>query len=264
MIGWFTTQVTQDKFITFEPITFTISITSLVIGIGISIWAIFNHYTQKRIEHNFNQRLEEQRSQLQIQLESKKFDFQRMGYDFNLYRTKRHEVYPEMYKLMMIAIHELKVVVHQWSFPQFGTFTKEGLCSYLETRSVREEKIKELTSNWGSVSLIEEHFIYEIKMAEWNRLRQKFIDANEFFWSTEIYLSEAVTKCGRLLIASGDLIFQGLAWDILERSYNLNVENLKDRPDIDSSQLYKIILEKGDEIKALIKKELSIADYNLD
>jgi dsRNA-specific ribonuclease len=71
------------------------------VTIGAIVYFLFKKTAENFISNHFQKQLEEYRHQLNYIAEEKRFDFQRMLNDFSQYSSKRHEVYPELYKLLL-------------------------------------------------------------------------------------------------------------------------------------------------------------------
>lgn len=244
-----------------EPVSFTLSVTAVAIIFIGAVWTLIKYYAQKQVDQQFNKRIEEYRSELQLIVESKKFDFQRMSYDFNLYRNKKHEYYPELYKLTISAITALRNLMFDWQMPQFEKFSSDKLALYLAKKGMAPDKIKESISSHNDGLF--QNIIYEIKTIEWAIVKQKFVEANNFFESYEIFLSKDVIDISRIIFGAGDQMIKSVAWDILYKSYDNDEEVTSLRPDahINTQELYKVLFENGEKLKSQLKKELSVADY---
>ncbi|ACT00207.1 hypothetical protein [Paenibacillus sp. JDR-2] len=77
----------------------TISVAVLII----TVWAGVKYLTKVNVDHIFNKKLENHKSELQSLQEYNKFDLQRKMHDFSLYNSKKHAIYPNVYELFLNA-----------------------------------------------------------------------------------------------------------------------------------------------------------------
>ncbi|MBB6689916.1 hypothetical protein H7B90_00730 [Cohnella xylanilytica] len=246
--------------INIDPVSYTISSTAILVALIGAGWGAIKYYTKKQVDNRFNKKIEGFKNELQIVLESKKFDFQRLTFDFNLYRNKKHECYPELYKLIMKAVFGTQSLINNWDFPEFEKYSEDMLRKYLINKGVADDKIDELSLQFKN-GIINEFVKYEVKMAEWYRVNDDYKRAHEYFWTIEIFISDDIVKLSEALFTAGDSIMRSLAWDIMGNAYGNHEEIKNIRPPFDSRKLFEIIYEQSQLIKNNVKRELSIADY---
>ncbi|MGR9527359.1 hypothetical protein ACSS31_27130 (plasmid) [Priestia megaterium] len=92
-----------------DDLVITVLSSSAVTGLGIFLtqtWmkaGINNYYTKKL--NKFNE-------EITIQAEIRKQDIDKKFYDFTLYSTKRHDIYPELYKQLYKIYSQFDVIKH--------------------------------------------------------------------------------------------------------------------------------------------------------
>lgn len=243
-----------------EPISFTLSLTAIGVAVVGAAWILMKHYAQKLVDQRFSKQFEEHKVELQLLVESKMFEFQRMTHDFHLYRNKKHECYPELYKLSMLSIQALEKLMINWNMPNFNSYSEVALKSYLIMEGISEEKADTLIERTDSELNIQ-NIIHELKMVELNRVKEGCIKANDYFLSIEIFLSDNVVNCQKEISSFLDKMLIGVAWDIMQKIYDNGTEIENIRPNINTLDLFQNIISSSQNLKSLIKKELSIADY---
>lgn len=240
------------------PGTLTISIAAIVL----CVWAGIKYLVKKNVDQYFNKSLEEYRTELQGFLENKKFDFQRMIHDFSLYRNKKHETYPELYKLLIEAIYGLQNLRNNWQFPDFSLYTKNLIVKYMEEKGVEQEKINNISDRWDEIKPVEE-LKYELKMFEWRKVQKDFSIANEYFLRSELFLSEEIALLMRQITQDGDVILKNLAMEILILTYRIEPEEILYNPKEETEILHSRVKDYCEKLKNELKRELAIAEYNL-
>lgn len=80
-----------------------VSLTAIIAA----LWFLVRYLIQKKIDSYFNKRLETYKHELTIITENAKYDINKKLYDFEAYASKRHSVYPELYRLVFEPWSEL-------------------------------------------------------------------------------------------------------------------------------------------------------------
>lgn len=70
-------------------------------------WLLIRYLIQKKVDSYFNKRLEIYKHELAIITENAKYDISKKLYDFEAYASKKHVVYPEIYRLVFEPWSEL-------------------------------------------------------------------------------------------------------------------------------------------------------------
>lgn len=190
----------------------------------------------------FNSRLETHKSQLAL-------ENQRRIQDFNLYTTKRHEVYPELYKLILIADGNIRGLVGLRSVLTFEEFNREDLENYLKEKNVVQGKKNELLSLWDAdkdrgIKKMKKY----LRLLEIHQAKLTFHEAKNYFLMSELYLSERVSNQFTILLG-----FVGQYLTTVEYPYGVNVA--------DRSSLEHAIIENSNILKQLMYDELTVSYY---
>ncbi|WP_146065536.1 hypothetical protein [Paenibacillus sp. UNC499MF] len=227
----------------------------LTLGIG-----IFTNWKLERTKTTLNKDLENHKQLLAIITEKSKLDNQKMMHDFNLYRTKKHEIYPEMYKLLIAGHYDIARLLDDWSMPDFSHHSKEMLNSYLISRGLSEEEAQALLINRGVVNDPFE-LKFRIKMLDWNDTFHRFKYANEYYLRSQLYFSEEALRLVKSYLDISSAIIKDLVPYIHARSYQLDMEAYKELFSLNLEGNVAKIKEGINDLREQLKKELSIAEY---
>jgi hypothetical protein len=227
---------------------------SVIISIFTSsfVTLIISTFIKGGIGHFYNKKLENFKNDLSLAAEERKLDFQRRIHDFSLYSTQRHQVYPEIYKLLINAFANIRFSRY-CPVPFDNEMRKRALIGILRDNKYSEEQIEKYLIMWK-----------ESPMSLFNFFNGKFIQKDieevnksinllfEYFNLNELFLSDDLSKLvdetiGNLTMLNAEL------------PYMLFYEDPKD---IEITiRLFNEIDDQIQEIKKIIKKELSIGDY---
>ncbi|MDT8980001.1 hypothetical protein RQP50_27605 [Paenibacillus sp. chi10] len=247
-----------------DPWNISLSLASIILSVGGAIWLFVKHTSEKYIDQQFQKKIEEYKTNLQGVLETKKFDLQRMMLDFNLYRSKKHEIYPELFKLFLKATYGLNNLKNNWDFPLFQLLSKEFVERYLIEKSVGQKEIEYLTDRWLEDEEAAEEKIQDIKYAikrlETKSVKNDYEVFRNYFLEVELFLSDEGVKVIQEIIQDFDEILENIIYDIFMISYEMD-EVLNNKARTDTDTLYKQISLNVDKLKKQFKNELSVAEY---
>lgn len=147
-----------------EAIRDLISWGVIILGCITGIGFLIRYLIQKKIDSYFNKKLETHKQELAIITEHAKYDISKKLYDFEAYASKKHEIYPELYRRASETWHE--ILRFRYKFDTEIKFSMRGL---------------------DGEELVE--YFYE-KIAP---LTIKNLDAYEYVFKNELYLSKNVS-----------------------------------------------------------------------
>ncbi|WP_068775759.1 hypothetical protein [Paenibacillus sp. FJAT-26967] len=212
--------------------------------------------------------LESHKQVLSIMTESSKFEYQRMMHDFSLYRNKKHEIYPELFQKIMLGYNNIHELHYVWSWLNFRKFNKEKLKSVLLAMEfASSEKIDMIIADWEtSKDEIVQDIKFHSKLKELLDCRDLFMSAYAYYSYNEVFLSEEFIAAYLDFSFHTDNYFYCMRKLIIKRCLGLDEDEREPetRSEIESkvnehlSAIEDIIVE----LKKLIKRELSIADYD--
>lgn len=167
------------------------NIINVLVSTGMSGLIVF--WFKGFITNRFQKSLEQSKSDLSKEIESIKFNQSMMFKEFELFATKKHEHYPELYKRIELCIGKvmsLRGIVRVLSFENVGKedveeymkeklFTKQDTTQILELWETRkEEAIQKLNNRLENIKYNEAREEYGIA---WD-----YLLLNRFFFSEEL------------------------------------------------------------------------------
>ncbi|CAI6022901.1 hypothetical protein PAECIP112173_00323 [Paenibacillus sp. JJ-100] len=197
--------------------------------------------------NSFQKKLESHKGEVNSQLEEVKHKQQRVFKEFDLYTTKRHEIYPELHKKVELAIgHILTNVRH---YPDFTTFHTGELEDYMEDNNFsqmdRHLILETHTNNReGAAQLIRD----VMRVVDYNEARSTWDDANAYFILNELYLTEQVSELTRSFLSN---LFD--YWTANDPRYGFDLELNREKRVLREETLPKQRVE----FKKILKKGLS-------
>jgi len=241
----------------------------LVVTTGI-IAMLFKSYFKNLVDQFFKKELAHYQYELNLITEEKKFDYQRKIQDFNLYTSKRHESYQELYRLVVTAKHKIIDLADETELEN-----SSGLSLYdyvLDLQAVKniKGKLNSLNQDSNDSKSNYSNIESEIRKQRSVVLEQKFLDIDnsineyeDYFRHVEVFCSYEVTVfCEDILMLMRNLA-TGLKHNITIREAGPEfMQELSQFPE-DFVTKYKSNLRKyGDDLKNAIKEELSVGDYS--
>ncbi|WP_342436696.1 hypothetical protein NSS79_25690 [Paenibacillus sp. FSL L8-0436] len=159
-----------------------------------AVAALITGLSQWLIKNNAEKNLENHKQKLNIHTENLKFDLQKKIHDYGLYSVKRHEIYPELFKLLLLAdgnVHSLYGFRRTLSFKEFN---KDDIKIFMQARKVSEGKQNEVLNLWDEhkEDAIDELEAY-LRVLEIQDARRSLIEAKNYLLLSDLFLSESVS-----------------------------------------------------------------------
>lgn len=258
-----------------------ISITAIVIG---AIFLVMRTVSNSLITTKFNKNLEKHKSdlmkindqyrktltteievsksdlmkindkykqELNAEMEKLRHQQQRNYKDYELYTSKRHERYPEIYKSIEISYGAISELRGSYRDLSYENVNKQDIEEYLKSEGVTSKDLNEIlllwtddTQNLGAIIKINA-IRKRIKI---NTAFEKWQEANNILIFNELYLTEEVSIAARSLL---DLLFTHL--DAIELGY-LQYEDFKKEQES--------LKQLKDKLKKIMKSELALIPYS--
>ncbi|WP_445505806.1 hypothetical protein [Niallia sp. 03091] len=201
---------------------------------------IINSMIRGGISHFYNKKLENFKSELSLLTEEKKLDFQRKIHDFSLYSTKRHEIYPILYKKISDSFNDISLL-NKW----------EQLSVNLRQRQENSNLENQLPNT-----------IEKIK-----ETLQKTEECLDYFIDNDLYISKELSHSlsdliGRLAGVSNYMHIKKL----LENNNNIELSRdiigtRYDQNDLDVNSEIEKLNDEIYKVKEQMKLELGVGDY---
>lgn len=212
------------------------------------ITLVINNVIKGGISNYYKKQVEYFKDEIAQLAEKRKLDFERKVFDFSQYSVKRHEIYPLIYKQILIAksyIFSLRGYTKQLTFEEFNV---QDIISYLDSKKIPQGKITEISSLWGTdkndAIEITRKYLNEFKYHE---AEDELIKANNIFLEYELYLPEH--NC--LIISALLKELDGLL--LVYQTYRVGDRQVFE----ESRKLQEEILTSIDLLKVSLRAELS-------
>ncbi|MEK5417321.1 hypothetical protein BSK49_19140 [Paenibacillus odorifer] len=214
-----------------------------------AISAIITGGFQLYIKSKAEKELESYKQKLTIHTENLKFELQRRSHDFNLYSVKRHELYPHLCKLLLIAHGNIRALYGLRSFLSFDEFSKSDIKAYMENRKIVEGKASSILANWetNKKNAVEELRSY-LRILDINDAESNLIDARNYLLISDIFLSKSVTAMSGEALEDISMVLTYTKYP--EHGTHVERERLNEK--IDSLLIA---------LKEQMKKELAVSYY---
>ncbi|WP_393960309.1 hypothetical protein [Priestia megaterium] len=237
----------------------TIATTVVTSGIVSSLATLgLQTYLKGRINHHFNEKLASFNEQIMIQAERRKLDLDRKIHDFSLYSKKRHELYPELYRYIYKANHDLRSIQGHVFISTHSFKSPEKILASFENMSIllNQQFIDELNNLYNQLGSNREEYIRKVRFFVrdyfLSELSKELNVLEKFYSENLLYFSDTVSDKANLIIHS---LYYASAIITDEGSSDLFKEpkhsNLID-------ELDKYVKE----FKGILKEELSVGDYS--
>ncbi|OMD34806.1 hypothetical protein [Paenibacillus odorifer] len=177
-----------------EPISFTLSLTAILTAFLAAVWWLARNYATKRVEYEFQKRIEKHKSELQSIFNFNNFGFGRKLQEFNLFITKKHEVYPILFELYLKAdgyVGGLRGLQTAHNYLPYSA--KQIELILVEDYQMPRVYFEDILRNWDSdKEALEEKFLDFMKNAELQRAKRALAEAKNNTLIYGIYLSSEI------------------------------------------------------------------------
>ena len=206
-----------------------------ITGSTIILLPLIKIFLDKYIKSKFDSQLEKFKHDLNSITENLKFDFQRKIYDFNLYSSKRHEIY----KIMLIAHGKVIGLRGFTSTYEFKELKLESILEIANSLKFPNSTLIELESKWQeSEKRCKEYLEKLLRKKEFEGAQTSIFNFNNFYLESKLYMTKEIDSKLELILKNIKLLFH--------------------RYDFSEIFGYIPILESGDKDPEEIKKDLSI------
>ncbi|MCM3257031.1 hypothetical protein M3664_04450 [Paenibacillus lautus] len=227
--------------------------------IVLTVWTGIKFFSKSYVNQQFNKLLETHKHELQMLMENNKFDLQRKMLDFNLFTTKKHEVYTNLYNLFLVAEGRARGIRGIGVDPFIRKYGRSEIEEYLKSLNMPSADIQSFVGNWTpeNAPQIVDHIVDYLQKLEVRKAIECQQEAKNFSIYSGLYLSDNVAVISKEL--SKNL---GSFCNDLNIIYNFNL--LKS----DRDSLAEEMRDKEKKIEELIaslkyemQEELSIGYY---
>ncbi|MEC1437410.1 hypothetical protein P9D57_01320 [Bacillus sonorensis] len=180
-------------------------------------------------------------------LEKQKHILQKKIQDFSLYNERKHSSYTELYKLIKEAEGQIFGLRGLKTVPSFTDCNTQDIDNYLKEFNTPQKAITEITHLWEKEKYdeaIQKIREYE-KMRDINKAESAFFSAKNYWLLNELYFKEELNT--KLHEYFKDLYSLYVNYEMPEGVSRKENRELKSK-----------INDKFDELKSIMKKELSM------
>ncbi|MCA1213850.1 hypothetical protein LC728_05570 [Bacillus amyloliquefaciens] len=162
---------------------------------------IIETVSKNLISNSFKKRLEKYKDALSQHAENRRFDIERKMHDFSLYSTKRHELYPEIFK-RIFSINKNLNTYEQKSFLSKEIIKKQtDIFDYYQSIGVKisEELATRITEKCNEKWSLDKDYCLQqvsrlVKKDLAINLRKEVEEAFDFFSHNVLFLSESISE----------------------------------------------------------------------
>lgn len=239
---------------------FDFSIGTIPVSIAsalLAVWGWVKIFANKRIDHEFNKRLEKHKSELQSLRDQNNFDFGRRLSDFNLYSTKKHESYREIYAGINAALHAA-MTVSNYQEENYRGFGKSMIKQLLETINVPSETIEATLDAWTNEASYKDQLANLINKWLLANSRNHINKARDCFLDRSLYVSDHIdNKCYEIISTMNNYVdvIAELKYHTLEQGHRQQATN-------ELRMHYDSMLKLLTEIKEQMRKEIKLGYYD--
>lgn len=213
-----------------------------------AVAAFITGLSQWLVKNNAEKNLENHKQKLNIHTENLRFDLQKKIHDYGLYSVKRHEIYPELFKLLLLGdgnVHSLYGFRRRLSFEEFN---KDDIKIFMQARKISEGKQDEILNHWeehkeDAIGELESY----LRVLEIQDARRSLVEAKNYLLLSDLFLSESVSL-------KSDELFKTLS------SLLVLIEFPSPGDYRERDRLSEGIKDLFADLKILMKKELSDID----
>ncbi|MBK4212842.1 hypothetical protein EGI07_11585 [Bacillus pumilus] len=210
---------------------------------------LIQSFVKGGINNYFNKKMVKFKDDIAQLSEERKLDFDRKIHDFSLYSTKRHELYPILFRNIYKTNKSIVNLELMSQISRGSINSKYEVISYYEIMHFElEEELKNKIINhlelWDSdVDKCLEKISSEVKNNLCKKVSIELKETNEFFEQNILFFSDAAVKKLELLMPALSLLYL----QKLDESSEIRIDEDKVQNDISSlEELLKSELSKGD------------------
>ncbi|TSB47135.1 hypothetical protein [Alkalicoccobacillus porphyridii] len=207
-------------------------------GAGVAVTLVIKYIgglAERQVQQKLDKGLEDHKANLESIKKEAEFDYQRKIHDFSMYSTKKHEVYHEVYKALLIS---KSVLFHHYKVKCESIYNDILTTSPIEIRA-------DLEMNFSSIDIDNfekenkglgaEHLLIRRRIDnETQGYLEKIGTFNDIFRNNELFLSEDIAdlieKTNEKIISLGkDYYLQELNTEsILREEINMLIFQIRD------------------------------------
>ncbi|KYG33641.1 hypothetical protein [Priestia endophytica] len=156
---------------------------------------------QEEVKTTFQKEINKQKAELSEKLEELKYRQNILLKDYELYVTKRHEYYPELYKQILVSIGKITGLRGSRKSPIYTNADIEDIKSLMEFKNFTNLDRKLIEENWKdnrqkAINILENR----LRKIEYNEAEISYLEANNFRLLNILFFSDTVSSISQKLL----------------------------------------------------------------
>jgi hypothetical protein len=176
----------------------TVSVFGLITFIA-GLW--FKTFINESVKQPFSQELEDFKGDVLERIEGVKVQNQKDFFNYQSFQSKRHEIYPELYRLVETCIGYLESMREINRKVNIDYLSLKGIMEYCELIEMNNQDTEKIKTYWDTNRAYAVSEVRRIEdTIEHNKTKLKWQDANDFAVLNELFFSEEVASDTRKLL----------------------------------------------------------------
>lgn len=171
-------------------------------------------WVERRIGARFDKELEDHRHRLELDAEAVRAQHQRRLQDFSLSTIKRHEVYAELFKLLLIADGSVQRLWGGRLDPDWEKYSAEDISKSMEAAGFTSTQRDDVLQDWDRDRKTALRVYKEaMRNVEKHQALTATTDAKNYFLVNSLFLRDAVSsQVADILRVLNELLSHALIW----------------------------------------------------
>jgi hypothetical protein len=149
----------------------------------------------EEVKSEFLSKIELEKKEINIEIENVKLEQNQLLVNFELFTKKRHECYPELYKLFEIANGQIRSLRGYRRTLTFENASATDIENFMRERNFTDYDLESILQNWDNNKPVSLQSLYgRLRKIEYEESLSKYSKANDYFFFNQIYLSDEVEQ----------------------------------------------------------------------
>lgn len=241
----------------FNWLNFTITVlsSSLLTTVIIIISPVLKKVISGYIDNKFEEKIIKYKHELNLLTENARLDIQRKIYDFSLYSSRKHDIYVELYKKILVSHGQVIGLMGIRDSVDLNKLDKSHIIELMKNNNFNEQHIIRIAKDWDSDQKAQIDKISEyLRNKEFNQAETSLIITNNYYLESLLYLSIKTEKLANTIIKELRKLFH---------IYNMShyYKYYPDKSEYDEQKIKNYIEENMTQFRDSLKDELSRGNY---
>ncbi|PGY54149.1 hypothetical protein [Priestia megaterium] len=149
----------------------------------------------EEVKSEFLSKLELEKKEINIEIEKVKLEQNQLFKNFELFTQKRHECYPELYKLLEVANGQIRKLRGSRRTLTFQNVSATDIENFMRERNFTSYDVDSILQNWDNNKPVAlQSLNNRLRRIEYEDAWLKYIEANDYFFFNQIYMSDDVER----------------------------------------------------------------------